>query len=145
MSTMCTVTFNLLASWGFRTSSDTIRTIFGAWVVMHDVGTPLGRRMDTNKKIKFSAAERASLKKILQAIHDQGVLHRDLRSWNIMCNRYGEVSIIDFDRASFKASKEELRQETRRLARFLKGEFVDQDSVIGSLRQLEVGARGETD
>ncbi len=50
----------------------------------------------------------------------------------MMCNRHGEVSIIDFDRASLKASKEEFAQETTRLARFSKGEFVDRDSVIGS-------------
>ncbi|KAF9040202.1 hypothetical protein BDZ89DRAFT_1060616 [Hymenopellis radicata] len=101
-------------------------------LVMHDVGNPLGRRMDSNKKIKLSANERASLKKILKAIHAKGVLHRDLRSWNMMCNQHGEVSIIDFDRASLKASKEEFSQETVLLARFLKGEFVDRDSVIGS-------------
>ncbi|KAF9034657.1 hypothetical protein BDZ89DRAFT_1062379 [Hymenopellis radicata] len=101
-------------------------------LVMHDVGNPLGRRMDSDEKIKLSANERASLKKTSKAIHAKGVLHRDLRSWNMMCNRYGEVSIIDFDRASLKASKEEFSQEAARMARFLKGEFVDRDSVIGS-------------
>ncbi|KAF8997943.1 hypothetical protein BDZ89DRAFT_1171107 [Hymenopellis radicata] len=101
-------------------------------LVLHDVGNPLGRRMDSNKRIKFSSPERSSLKRILKAIHSKGVLHRDLRSWNMMCNQHGEVSIIDFDRASLKASKEEFSKELARLTRFLDGEFVDEEAVIGS-------------
>ncbi len=49
-----------------------------------------------------------------------------------MYNHYGQVSIIDFDRANFDASKEDLDKEAARLARFLQGEFVDKDSIIGS-------------
>ncbi|KAF8916918.1 hypothetical protein CPB85DRAFT_1431876 [Mucidula mucida] len=52
-------------------------------LVMNDVGKPLGRRMDSDKKIKFSGAEKSSLEKILKDIHSAGVLHRDLRSWNV--------------------------------------------------------------
>ncbi|KAF8883586.1 hypothetical protein CPB85DRAFT_393717 [Mucidula mucida] len=101
-------------------------------IVLHDVGDPLGRRMDCNKRIKFPPAERSSLKQILKAIHSKGVLHRDLCSWNMMCNQHGEVSIINFDRASLKASKEDFSKESARLTRFLDGEFVDDDAVIGS-------------
>ncbi|KAF9022681.1 hypothetical protein BDZ89DRAFT_1163128 [Hymenopellis radicata] len=102
-------------------------------LVMHNVGNPLGRRMDGDRKIKFSATEKH---KTLKNIHSAGVLHRDLRSWNMMYNGHGEVFIIDFDRASFKASEEDLAREFERLARFLEGEFVDRDSIIGSSNDM---------
>ncbi|KAF9020087.1 hypothetical protein BDZ89DRAFT_1164340 [Hymenopellis radicata] len=101
-------------------------------LVMQDVGKPLGRRMDGDRKIRFSATEKSSLKKTLKDIHSAGVLHRDLRSWNMMYNEHGEVFIIDFDRASFKASEEDHAREFERLTSFLEGEFVDRDSIIGS-------------
>ncbi len=50
----------------------------------------------------------------------------------MMYNHHGEVSIIDFDRARLNAPKEDLDKEAARLARFLQGEFVDTDSIIGS-------------
>lgn len=53
-----------------------------------------------------------------------------------MCNHIGSVSIIDFDRASRTATKNEFSQERKRLQRLLKGEFVDEDSVIGTDKQV---------
>ncbi len=118
---------------------------------MNYVGKPLARRMDrTTNKIKFTTSEwyvdhlvvfaegylsllSATLRNILRGIHTKAaVLHRDLRSWNVMVSDAGELTIIDFDRAKLGASKEQLAEEADRLRRFLKGDFVDKDPVIGS-------------
>ncbi len=46
-------------------------------------------------------------------------------------NERGEVFIIDFDRASLKASKQDFERESERLTRFLEGEFINRMSIIG--------------
>ncbi len=77
----------------------------------------------------FSSAE---LKSVLTAIHETGVLHRDVRSWNIMEDDFGRVCFTDFDRSSFRETSENYQAEQERLGRFIAGEFVDKDDIIGA-------------
>lgn len=67
----------------------------------------------------------------LKAIHGAGVLHRDIRSWNLMVDSHGQTSIVDFDRGSFRASETDYVDEIKRLKLFLSGEYIDQKCIIG--------------
>ncbi|KAF9040267.1 hypothetical protein BDZ89DRAFT_1035190 [Hymenopellis radicata] len=118
-------------------------------LMLSDAGRPLGHRMDRDKKVdcllrhgmillidcseiiltwRFSV----ELKSILTAIHGAGILHRDVRSWNIMEDDLGQVRFTDFDRSSFRGTTEDYRAEQERLDRFIEGEFVDKDAIIGA-------------
>ncbi|KAF8892863.1 hypothetical protein CPB85DRAFT_1566070 [Mucidula mucida] len=85
-----------------------------------NAGHPLGRRMDSDKKVDLSAEAGTALKSVLTAMHEAGVLHRDVRSWNIMEDDLGQR-----DSEDYRPSKE-------RLDRFIAGEFVDKDAIIGA-------------
>lgn len=78
-----------------------------------------------------STYSRAELESNLDEIHAAGVLHRDLRSWNLLVNLQGSISIIDFDRATLSAHPNEYAAEKHRMQRFLKGERIDFDRAIG--------------
>ncbi len=65
-------------------------------------------------------------------MHEAGVLHRDVRSWNIMEDDLGQVRFTDFDRSSFRGTSEDYQAEQERLDRFIAGEFVDKDAIIGA-------------
>lgn len=82
-------------------------------------------------RMLVSEFNRKCLRKTLKAIHAAGVLHGDLRSWNILIDELGGVSIIDFDRASLHPTFEELREERLRLEALLRGEYVDENPPIG--------------
>lgn len=73
---------------------------------------------------------RTSAIETLKAIHAAGVLHRDIRSWNIVVNNE-RLSIIDFDRASLTASKLDYTEEMNRMERFVNGKFIDEEAIIG--------------
>ncbi|KAF8906450.1 hypothetical protein CPB85DRAFT_1456625 [Mucidula mucida] len=72
------------------------------------------------------------LKSILAAMHEAGVLHRDVRSWNIMMDDSGRVRFTDFDRSSLRGKSEDYEAEKDRSKRFIEGEYVDKDDIIGS-------------
>ncbi|KAF8918543.1 hypothetical protein CPB85DRAFT_1430245 [Mucidula mucida] len=74
---------------------------------------------------------REDLTSILASIHDAGILHRDVRSWNILEDAEGRVRFTDFDRGSFQARPKDYLAEKQRLERFLRGEFVDRADIIG--------------
>ncbi|KAF9040219.1 hypothetical protein BDZ89DRAFT_1060638 [Hymenopellis radicata] len=101
-------------------------------LMLSDAGRSLGYRMDSDKKVDLSAEAGAELKSILTAIHEAGVLHRDVRSWNIMEDDFGRVRFTDFDRSSFRGTGEDYQAEKERLDRFIAGEFVDKDDIIGA-------------
>ncbi|KAF9040223.1 hypothetical protein BDZ89DRAFT_1129141 [Hymenopellis radicata] len=61
-------------------------------LMLSDAGRPLGHRMDRDKKVDLSAEARVELKSILTAIHGAGILHRDVRSWNIMEDDLGRFA-----------------------------------------------------
>ncbi len=64
-------------------------------------------------------------------IHAAGVLHRDLRTWNILVNDAGGISIIDFDRANTDAQDKDIQVEWERLEKLLKGKHVENGEIIG--------------
>lgn len=60
------------------------------------------------------------------------MLHRDIRTWNILVDDYGHWTISDFDRATlFMASDKEYEEEMKRLEKLVAGEDVDQLPMIG--------------
>ncbi|KAF9012785.1 hypothetical protein BDZ89DRAFT_1077365 [Hymenopellis radicata] len=100
-------------------------------LMLSDAGRPLGQRMDSERKIELSPKARVELKSILTAIHEAGVLHRDVRSWNIMEDDSGRVRFTDFDRSSLRGKPEDYQAEQERLDRFVEGEYVDKGDIIG--------------
>ncbi|KAF9018786.1 hypothetical protein BDZ89DRAFT_1139761 [Hymenopellis radicata] len=100
-------------------------------LMLSDAGRPLGQRMDSERKIDLSPKARVELKSILTAIHEAGVLHRDVRSWNIMEDESGRVRFTDFDRSSLRGKPEDYQAEQERLDRFIEGEYVDKGDIIG--------------
>ena len=68
----------------------------------------------------------------MSAIHAAGVLHRDVRSWNLTFSPSGDVNVIDFDRASLHAREDQYKTELQRLERFIEGQSIDDESMIGS-------------
>ncbi|KAF9040266.1 hypothetical protein BDZ89DRAFT_1060691 [Hymenopellis radicata] len=101
-------------------------------LMLSDAGRSLGYRMDSDKKVDLSAEAGTELKSILTAIHEAGVLHRDVRSWNMMEDDFWRVRFTDFDRSSFRGTSEDYQAEQERLDRFIAGEFVDKDDIIGA-------------
>ncbi|KAF9018406.1 hypothetical protein BDZ89DRAFT_1073919, partial [Hymenopellis radicata] len=90
---------------GFRENPDANLCV----LMLSDAGLPLGRA--------WTAQE--SLRSILGSIHEAGILHRDVRSWNIMEDASGRVRFTDFDRASFHAKEADYIAERARLAKFI--------------------------
>ena len=68
---------------------------------------------------------------MINSLHDANVLHRDVRTWNIMTDADSKLTIIDFDRASLRGTPSEFGAEDDRLERLLAGEYVDKEPVFG--------------
>ncbi|KAF8876897.1 hypothetical protein CPB85DRAFT_1443716 [Mucidula mucida] len=100
-------------------------------LMLSDAGQPLGNRLDSERKVDLSPEARIELKSVLTSIHEAGVVHRDVRSWNIMEDEFGRVRFADFDRSSLEGTPEDYRAEQERLDRFVEGEFIDKADVIG--------------
>ncbi len=49
-----------------------------------------------------------------------------------MENVLGQVHFTDFDRSSFRGTSQDYQAEQERLDRFIAGEFVDRDDIIGA-------------
>ncbi|KAF9027850.1 hypothetical protein BDZ89DRAFT_1066586 [Hymenopellis radicata] len=97
----------------------------GALILSND-GRSLGGR-----RAKLTADEKTRIRAAMSSIHAAGVLHRDLRTWNILVNDAGGISIIDFDRANIDAQEKDFRVEWERLEKLLKGQHVENGQVIG--------------
>ncbi|KAF8999577.1 hypothetical protein BDZ89DRAFT_1082706 [Hymenopellis radicata] len=101
--------------FGFRQTANASVCV----LMLSNVGRPLGERMDADRKVKLSAKQGKTLRTILEGIHGAGILHRDIRSWNILIDESGQLYIADFDR------------EKKCLNSFISGKYVDEDAVIG--------------
>ncbi|KAF9037352.1 hypothetical protein BDZ89DRAFT_1061508 [Hymenopellis radicata] len=97
----------------------------GALILSND-GRSLGGR-----RAKLTANEKTLIRAAMTSIHAAGVLHRDLRTWNILVNDAGGISIIDFDRSNIDAQEKDFRVEWERLEKLLKGQHVENGQVIG--------------
>ena len=56
-------------------------------------------------------------------IHDAGVRHYDIRPENLMMDKEGRASIIDFDMAKVKAGKRSRQREFAHLCDLLNGKY----------------------
>ncbi|KAF8872557.1 hypothetical protein CPB85DRAFT_1260759 [Mucidula mucida] len=96
----------------------------GALILSND-GGPLGGR-----RAKLTADEKTRIRAAVSSIHAAGVLHHNLRTWNILVNDVGGISIIDFDRANTDAQDEDIQVEWERLEKLLKGKHVQNGQII---------------
>lgn len=61
---------------------------------------------------------------MLDAIHDAGVVHHDIRAPNLMVNDDGKVFIVDFDMAELNDEEPVVARERNRLRDLLDGHYV---------------------
>ncbi|KAF9016335.1 hypothetical protein BDZ89DRAFT_1075705 [Hymenopellis radicata] len=96
-------------------------------LLLSDCGAPLALRSGTyNPCVKVSDEERIQFLRILEKIHDRGVLHGDIRSWNLLLDNDSHANIIDFDQAELMASELHRKREKKTLIMLLKGHNVDE-------------------
>ncbi|KAK0437297.1 uncharacterized protein EV420DRAFT_1669942 [Desarmillaria tabescens] len=101
----------------------------GALILSYN-GQSLAYRSDPPASgITVSEEEKAILLRILESIHAAGVAHGDIRTWNMVADGEGKLSIIDFDRAKFRGHKLQMKAEHERLEDLLDGEPIDGFSV----------------
>ncbi|KAK0205960.1 hypothetical protein DFS33DRAFT_1381056 [Desarmillaria ectypa] len=101
----------------------------GALILSYN-GQSLAYRSDPPVSgITVSSDERATLLRILESIHAAGVAHGDIRTWNMVADNEGHLSIIDFDRAKFRGHTLQMNAEHQRLEDLLDGERIDGFSV----------------
>ncbi|KAK0498161.1 hypothetical protein EDD18DRAFT_1350782 [Armillaria luteobubalina] len=106
-----------------------IESNVGALILSYN-GQALAYRSDPPASgITVSPEERATLIRILESIHAAGVAHGDIRTFNMVADGKGCLSIIDFDRAKFKGHRAQMRAEHQRLEDLLDGEPIDWFSV----------------
>ncbi|PBL01836.1 hypothetical protein ARMGADRAFT_1158499 [Armillaria gallica] len=106
-----------------------IESDVGALIISYN-GQTLAHRSDPPASgIMVSPDERATLIRILESIHTAGVAHGDIRTWNMVADGKGNLSIIDFDRAKFRGHRAQMRAEHQRLEDLLDGEPIDGFSV----------------
>ncbi|KAK0231414.1 hypothetical protein IW262DRAFT_1343997 [Armillaria fumosa] len=99
----------------------------GALIMSYN-GQPLAHRADPpGSGMTVSPEERCV--RILESIHAAGVAHGDIRTWNMVADREGHLSMIDFDRAKFKGHSAQMMNERQRLEDLLDGESIDGWSV----------------
>ncbi|KAK0429853.1 hypothetical protein EV421DRAFT_501925 [Armillaria borealis] len=117
---------NIPTAFGFF---EDVESDAGALVLSHN-GEALAYRSDPpGSGIHVSSKERAILLQILENIHATGVAHGDIRSWNIVVDDDGKLSIIDFDRAKYKGAPLQMAAERERLEGLLDGASIDGYSV----------------
>ncbi|KAF9012952.1 hypothetical protein BDZ89DRAFT_1142694 [Hymenopellis radicata] len=96
-------------------------------LLLSDGGAPLASRSGTyNPCVKVSDEERIQFLCILEKIHDRGVLHGDIRSWNLLLDNDSHANIIDFDQAELMTSELHRKREKKTLIMLLKGHNVDE-------------------
>lgn len=73
-------------------------------------------------------------------IHRAGVRHNDLRPENLLVKDNGQVTIIDFDRATLKASRGARQRERRHLERLLDGDYIEPGTLPSSRTPDNLGS-----
>ncbi|KAK0498157.1 hypothetical protein EDD18DRAFT_79072 [Armillaria luteobubalina] len=117
---------NIPTAFGFF---EDVESDAGALILSHN-GKALAYRSDPpGSGIDVSSKERAILLQILENIHAAGVAHGDIRSWNMVVDDDGKLSIIDFDRAKYKGAPVQMEAERERLEGLLDGADIDGYSV----------------
>jgi serine/threonine protein kinase len=115
-------------------------------LIMSHAGSSLWDRRPSTKDIRVKASSterwvliacgvlsnidyRAAFLRAMQTIHDAGIRHNDLSPGNLLVNDEGQVTIIDFDRATLMSSKGARRRELARLTETLDGFYVPREFV----------------
>jgi len=102
-----------------------IPTVLGLFVDPEDGPSALvlthGGESIFNRSQEIEYFQREAFQTTLKAIHAAGVLHRDIRSPNLLIDEFGESFIIDFDQAEKFDSESAQKAEFKRLSRILEG------------------------
>ncbi|KAK0231423.1 hypothetical protein IW262DRAFT_481793 [Armillaria fumosa] len=117
---------NIPRAFGFF---EDVESEAGALILSH-AGVALAYRSNPpGTGVAVSAEERATYIEILTSIHEAGVAHGDIRSWNLLEDDKGGHFIADFDRAKLRGSRYQMAAEQERLGLLLDGENIDDFSV----------------
>ncbi|GLB43199.1 hypothetical protein LshimejAT787_1301000 [Lyophyllum shimeji] len=100
-------------------------------LVMSNVGTALITLLpdDSRYAVTISQSARAGYLRVLRAIHEAGVRHRDIRPENLMLSGDEEVAFIDFDMAELDPSEGAKRREMRHLTELLDGSYMPPNQI----------------
>ncbi|KAJ4466236.1 hypothetical protein J3R30DRAFT_2280291 [Lentinula aciculospora] len=81
----------------------------------------------SNDPVVIPKSQHPAFLRSLAEVHAAGIHHRDLRSPNIVIDKNGKVSIIDFDLARPYITGQQRKHERKRMLKLLSGESVDYD------------------
>ena len=111
-----------------------VTTVNGPAIVMEFMGR--GSVLDVDdpgdtsaERVAFVGAATASG---LQAAHDVGIVHRDVKPQNILVNTFGTVKLCDFGIAAIQKSAEFQTRTTALSVRYASPEELDGDPNIGA-------------
>ncbi|TFK71955.1 hypothetical protein BDN72DRAFT_957679 [Pluteus cervinus] len=90
-----------------------------------------------------SHAERSLCLKTVRAIHQAGVIHRDLRPDNILFAPDGKPMIVDFDRARRNPTPEQMKREIEDFRRLLDGKL--EGSLMFSTGDFQSDSESESE
>ena len=113
---------------------EVVTTANGPAIVMEFMAAGSVLDSDIAGKIKASrvAFIGAAAASGLQAAHDVGIVHRDVKPQNVLVNTFGQVKLCDFGIAAIQRSAEFQTRTTALSVRYASPEELDNDPDIGA-------------